>query len=38
MKRLFLLLITLPLLLWGCGEPNATQTIFAMDTVMTIQV
>lgn len=38
MKRLFLLLITLPLLLWGCGEPNATQTIFAMDTVMTFQV
>lgn len=38
MKRLFLLLITLPLLLCGCGEPNATQTIFAMDTVMTFQV
>lgn len=38
MKRLFLLLITLPLLLWGCGESNATQTIFAMDTVMAFQV
>ena len=38
MKRLFLLLITLPLLLCGCGEPNATQTIFAMDTVMAFQV
>ena len=38
MKRLFLLLIALPLLLCGCGEPNATQTIFAMDTVMTFQV
>lgn len=38
MKRLFLLLITLPLLLCGCGESNVTQTIFAMDTVMTFQV
>lgn len=38
MKRLFLLLITLPLLLCGCGESNATQTIIAMDTVMTFQV
>ena len=38
MKRLFLLLITLPLLLCGCGESNATQTIFAMDTVMAFQV
>lgn len=38
MKRLFLLLITLPLLLWGCGEINTTQTIFAMDTVMAFQV
>lgn len=38
MKRLFLLLITLPLLLCGCGESNVTQTIFAMDTVMAFQV
>ena len=38
MKRLFLLLITLPLLLCGCGESNAKQTIFAMDTVVAFQV
>lgn len=37
MKRLFTLLLVLPLVLCGCAKP-LEQTFFAMNTVMTVQI